>query len=535
MSDPSAVNVSRACDNLATLGEQVPFALRLQSNLLLGITRVYALQARYFFQEVTSASTQMQKSTMTTFASNTLKVGATAPSHALVLAEDPNFHLHFNALDVLGDFIISHDPDSGYSDLSVTSSPRKARAERRNTPLGVVREVDYTVEWDRGVSPHHQFQEGGDQIEDVGFEFDPDGRMYDTDTNAPSDFTGLGGAMSGGVSVSEMSVLSPKRIGSFPPLPVGEAALPDEFQLELPQQEDEMANFQNGKFVVISEFNSFFAGFTQRYANTTHDCDCEPFIERDEREQPPVQKKTRTYYPAADERTDVRNADLRDWQYNYLNEMARVLQLDTLNARKRKQDVSVIESLFTLGNRPLGPDLHMFTGSALLGSNGIASQPATATQPSNTAPEESRQSSPRTPTAARSPPVPYSAEVGRDAPYTGLVDISGMGVGALGQDTPWSGLRSGTPSIGGPGSAAFGGFSSIAGSVLGSRRGSRAGSVLSASRRAKWPGMGDVSGGLMEGVEHEQDSKHFHCSYIETIRLTSYHLQHSVMMNICST
>ncbi|KAI5809884.1 Rec8 like protein-domain-containing protein [Peziza echinospora] len=91
--DILSVDVPKACGTI--INPEVPFALRLQSSLLYGVTKCFSQQYHYFLQDVTHVHTCVRRTYSSTTANpELLNLTATATKtrdNQLVLADDPAF------------------------------------------------------------------------------------------------------------------------------------------------------------------------------------------------------------------------------------------------------------------------------------------------------------------------------------------------------------------------------------------------------------------------------------------------------------
>ncbi|KAB5528826.1 putative sister chromatid cohesion protein [Coniochaeta sp. 2T2.1] len=97
------VNIPRACDTIIQPG--APIALRLQSNLLYGVSRVYDQQCTYMLTDVEKVQSHMQTFYRVWGTSNIDPQAGKAKRDQLIIVDDPTFDLNFN----LPDFRIDDD------------------------------------------------------------------------------------------------------------------------------------------------------------------------------------------------------------------------------------------------------------------------------------------------------------------------------------------------------------------------------------------------------------------------------------------
>ncbi|KAK5175133.1 R8 protein [Saxophila tyrrhenica] len=122
------VDVSKACETIGT--PEAPLALRLQSNLLYGVTRVYAQQCGYVLNDVETAKNNMRLMFRVVQASSLDAEGGNKGrrvSDQLVLQDDPNFLPDFDLVPMdleQFDLDLTAMEDSQRSTLSPHASQR---------------------------------------------------------------------------------------------------------------------------------------------------------------------------------------------------------------------------------------------------------------------------------------------------------------------------------------------------------------------------------------------------------------------------
>ncbi|QIW99966.1 hypothetical protein AMS68_005484 [Peltaster fructicola] len=122
------VDVVKTCGTIAA--PSVPLALRLQSSLLYGITRVYAQQCGFVLQDVENARNQMRAVLKSVHTSGLNAEGTNkVRSDHLILGDDPSFLPDFDL--TLADLALTFD-DEQFSYLTRTTSLPTSNA--RHTP-----------------------------------------------------------------------------------------------------------------------------------------------------------------------------------------------------------------------------------------------------------------------------------------------------------------------------------------------------------------------------------------------------------------
>ncbi|EME48973.1 hypothetical protein DOTSEDRAFT_19460 [Dothistroma septosporum NZE10] len=110
------VDVAKACETI--VAPEAPLALRLQSNLLYGLTRVYSQQCAYVLTDAEAARNTVRQVVRLMKQANLEEDGNKAKREQLILQDDPNF---LPALDLMPvdldnlDFDINHDTQTTLS------------------------------------------------------------------------------------------------------------------------------------------------------------------------------------------------------------------------------------------------------------------------------------------------------------------------------------------------------------------------------------------------------------------------------------
>ncbi|KAI9670917.1 MAG: hypothetical protein M1817_003802 [Caeruleum heppii] len=203
------VNVPKACETI--LMPEAPMALRLQSNLLYGVSRVYSQQCGYVLTDAQNAQTNIRALLKIVKATELDPDAGKARPEQLVLPDDPAFlpdipwptiDLDFSTLDLSS---ASSHQSSDLSPYSRRSSQTSGRIDDVSQ-LGLVIPTSETGvgDIDRLILPGEDFgrvrresrldidgpvveDEGDGYLPDVDFEFDAEGNVRDIGTDERAD------------------------------------------------------------------------------------------------------------------------------------------------------------------------------------------------------------------------------------------------------------------------------------------------------------------------------------------------------------
>ncbi|KAI7218550.1 hypothetical protein KC333_g3534 [Hortaea werneckii] len=190
------VDVQKACD---TIGEpEAPMALRLSSNLLYGVARVYNQQCGYVLNDAETAKKQMRAMFKTMRMSGLEDEGGhKGRSDQLVLQEDPNFLPDFDLLPVDLDRLNFDVSTLAEDSLRSTLSPHNSQISLSSQPMGglPIRGVSSSAGGGsiaggrafstRDGSGFGARAEPAVMLEDDFFEVAPDGTMLFSDARQP--------------------------------------------------------------------------------------------------------------------------------------------------------------------------------------------------------------------------------------------------------------------------------------------------------------------------------------------------------------
>ncbi|KAI9852801.1 MAG: hypothetical protein M1838_005022 [Thelocarpon superellum] len=251
------VNVPRACETI--LAPDAPLALRLQSNLLYGVSRVYSQQCGYVLVDVQAASNHLRALLKTTRDAELDPEAGKARPDQLILQDDPAFLPEY-ALPRFDLDLVALDLSSGASNyssiLSSSSHPSSRSSHAHLGPTTVGLEIpssdvggvndfeDFAFPATRGSSiqrggrddlaPLSDAVGGDDFLPDVDFEFDVEGNVRDL---FPTErLTGRSGLESASISMNrpqsqDQTVAHLQRLQRNPSLSENFDCLTNDYQL----------------------------------------------------------------------------------------------------------------------------------------------------------------------------------------------------------------------------------------------------------------------------------------------------------------
>ncbi|KAI9682535.1 MAG: hypothetical protein M1829_000328 [Trizodia sp. TS-e1964] len=207
------VDVPKACETILT--PEVPMALRLQSNLLFGVTRVYSQQCGYVLADAQSAHNAI-KAQMRVMRSSELDLdGTRVRPEQLMLQDDPAFIPEFAMPDIAD--LESFGLELGNTAHSLDSSflsPHSTKGGRARSVEGSMLQApgeEMGDDFPRGADTSEAGVRERDELDwltaDPGFSFDADGGMRETGIDALDlgiDLVGPGEGMEGMVPGPEI-------------------------------------------------------------------------------------------------------------------------------------------------------------------------------------------------------------------------------------------------------------------------------------------------------------------------------------------
>ncbi|KAL7271663.1 R8 protein [Rhizina undulata] len=377
--DIMSVNVPKACKTV--IYPEAPLALRLQSNLLYGISRVYSQQCQYFYNDVSMAHANLRKLIVARPAILDLQLdsaaGRLARPELLILQDDPAYlpDLSLDALLLDNADLFGEPFEEGESSLPVdlpSLSPNISSSVRSFGTLphlgsevgsvGIAIPTSDTGAGDYGFLPG--LEEEPRLLEDVDFEFDENGEMREISPHLPK-LPPRGVREPGSERFGSVDVGRGQRPGSVVRSGTG---LNSEDLAEQVRREHEEGMGDSAGRSFGEDDNAFLPPEDQQMELYP---DIEPLSDplayaEDEIEVPVRQKRARKVI--MDAKTELKNVDLAAWRDNYLANMeAASKRLKSLrNGRQAK--VNAVNWVFGgIGGNSKNPFLkNSFSGAALL-------------------------------------------------------------------------------------------------------------------------------------------------------------------------
>lgn len=361
------VDVEKACHTI--MEPDVPLALRLQSNLLVGVTRVYLQQCGYVLSDAEAARNNMRTILKVVQNSNLeAEGGHKGRSDQLILHDDPNFLPDFDLmpmdLDQLNIDISTMLEESQRSTLSPHSSQRSIGSQEVIGGLQIPGQSSSFVSGPVGslggsfgtrgyIDSGQKIDNRGFLDDDLGIIVDPDGTLHFDDapnrgqastTVERNDRTTLAGGINSHLGHEDANI----RLGT-----------------EMPDQ-DAFMILQDD--IVPAEADQFINPGTQgRLQQET----------TSETALAPMQRRSRTAKVIAPDTTlELRNADLARWNNEYVENMHDAMKHKLVSRAiaiaKNNAELWVLgtgaSSLAALGqaDRLVQGPLEMFSGAKLL-------------------------------------------------------------------------------------------------------------------------------------------------------------------------
>ncbi|KAF8533014.1 Rec8 like protein-domain-containing protein [Trichophaea hybrida] len=495
--DILSVNVPKACDTVTN--PAAPLALRLQSNLLVGISRVYGQQFEYFYHDVTNAHTSIKKLDMVNKQANIdIARGGEGRSDQLILMDDPNLHpdlLPELDLAILGDLSLEDLDNGSLTDLA-DSIERGGLTPQNHLPFSpeLGTSPGTTGGYSEGFRPRSAVQDdretpmpgdGEDNLqleEHPLFEFDEQGEIREVSPELPPLFPDL----------NRTPIAAPGSRARPPRVPGSHLESEDvEEQVRREHEEGELPDLEGNQ----PGDDDLFPNFPQQM---DLDGDFQPPGEPETSELTPLPlegqfreeqaaaaaargpRDSRENHITIDEDTQLTNHALKALHTNYLEnmEIARREKVARRIQRAAKSNAHILVMQYGIGGELQNPILkELFSGQAILNAiQGMGGEDAEAAKKRKRAElrqdgeasdhEEARRTRAKTQEQEQAQnelgrgavdlPGDLDMELGRDVP----IDVGGDEVQSLHSDMPWSvgdQLFSGgvaTSSVGGPRSVA---------------------------------------------------------------------------------
>ncbi|XP_014552613.1 hypothetical protein COCVIDRAFT_109816 [Bipolaris victoriae FI3] len=317
------VDVSKACQTI--IDPVAPLALRLQGNLLYGLSRVYLQQCGYILSDAQNAQLALRMALRTVQNTELDPTAGKANPEQLMLQDDPSFLPDFappppellTDLDCNFNLDITHSGESQsltpFGSQLYSSSPHVGTAgglvlptSSPVTPGGFRFEGDYGT---GSIGDHSAMLGAGDTIEigDPDFEFGDDGEIIQLSPSTVSlrtPATPARAPRSGDAGQNDKVRKEPLQ---------GQQALDqlpdDEMHIALPGEED-----------VLPEGGNYFSSGALQSQESLE------VVESSETLTAPMRRRRVPRAIPADTATELRNKDLIDWGANYLKNMKAATQ-----------------------------------------------------------------------------------------------------------------------------------------------------------------------------------------------------------------
>ncbi|KAI8934714.1 hypothetical protein NX059_008403 [Plenodomus lindquistii] len=316
------VNVSKACQTI--VDPAAPMALRLQGNLLYGVSRVYLQQCGYVLSDAQTANNEIM------LLSRIVKDGALDPDvrkarpEQLVLQDDPAFLPEYalHPPELFADLNLSFDPlpirHSGDSQSLTPFGTQQSRSPSHASAIGGLvlpssssslhggfQLGDEDVQGNIG-GPSAMFDEGGMQsaLDEPDFTFADDGHMIQL---GDDDFVPRTPAVQGGSTMQSDAGASARVRREHEEGRQAGAQIPgDDMDFNLPNYGDDLPEGEAFSPVDQGQPNET-SGEVESSSSTV---------------AAPMRRKPRNVRVIPADRTiELRNADLADWNKNYLQNM----------------------------------------------------------------------------------------------------------------------------------------------------------------------------------------------------------------------
>ncbi|KAL1648060.1 R8 protein [Diplodia intermedia] len=392
------VDVPKACETI--LEPEVPLALRLQSSLLYGVTRVYSQQCSYVLADAQSTQNNIRTALVTITRNIELdpEVGRTRPDQ-LVLEDDPSYLPDFALapLDLDGSDL---EPPS-LTRSSSLSSLRHSRSPRRSISLedqkrGSVFGIQVPSSDSGGFSGIGGFVVPGDEgpgtrvpggsvlnVEEEGFEpgvdfgFDEEGNLVEHASADKLHRTPLSGTRPGllgrGMGFPSSSAASARVRQEHEEAQQLGPGYNEQMDINIPIGDDDELD-------LLPEAEPFPSAHGRLSSASEHRENEEEAIESSSVVQAPIRRQLKRRVIPMDTTMELRNADLAGWMNGYVDNMLEAKkQKHVHNATmlaKRNAEYWVLGLGLggvgaIVGNTGLAGPLDQFRGDALLLSLGI--------------------------------------------------------------------------------------------------------------------------------------------------------------------
>ncbi|EUC50527.1 hypothetical protein COCMIDRAFT_82101 [Bipolaris oryzae ATCC 44560] len=312
------VDVSKACQTI--IDPVAPLALRLQGNLLYGLSRVYLQQCGYILSDAQNAQLALRMALRTVQNTELDPAAGKANPQQLILQDDPSFLPDFAPPppELLADLDFNFNLDITHSGESQSLTPFGSQQYSSSSRVGSagglilppsspVTSGGFGLEGDYGIGSigqHSAMLGAGDtiEIEDPDFEFGDDGEIIHLSPGA----------------VSLRTLATPARAPRS-----GNAGQNDKVRKDPPQSQQALDQLPDDELHVAlpGEEDGLPEGGSYSSSGALQSQQSSEVVESSETFTAPMRRHRLPRAIPADTVTELRNKDLIDWGANYLKNM----------------------------------------------------------------------------------------------------------------------------------------------------------------------------------------------------------------------
>ncbi|KAI1079698.1 Rec8 like protein-domain-containing protein [Whalleya microplaca] len=298
------VDVQKACGKIIEPG--APIALRLQGNLLYGVSRVYNEQCAYMLSDTQKTQTHMHLF-FKQFGGNQLDPGAgQARPENLLIGNDPDFVPDIRLPQFDLDALVA--TSQGTNKTSSQMSPPNTLLSGSRSPG-----PDFPIQLDLGGHSDSSGPRGSPfGLQGLSSAQKPqDGEMFFTQEDEFGRAGDWGMEIDENGNIIEMVDPFAHDEPELPPLPRREG---EHRQQANPEQDAQQVNIDDqGEFIMMEEPLPEAEAFPERQRRDEHDA-----FQSDDRPAP-ARRKRKVHAVQVDEQTQFSRDTLRDWQSDYLD------------------------------------------------------------------------------------------------------------------------------------------------------------------------------------------------------------------------
>ncbi|KAF4549870.1 N terminus of Rad21 / Rec8-like protein [Elsinoe fawcettii] len=387
------VNVPKACETITN--PETPLALRLQSNLLFGVSKVYSQQCAFVLNDAEHVRTQVRQA-MDAIRAATITSSKThlAKKDQITLSDDPNFNIELDFLVELDDLALgprAEIPDSNLQSLPPQSTQQSVEdqiadlsqemgvhsddlsggGEPFRSPSRPTGRSTFVSRQGSRLGSHEIPAEiPGGLLEDVGFTIGEDGSLQDAPvagiTNAGND-EHTGAAMNEETRASRLPSEQHQDVTT-------------QQEQELPPLDDDFDLFPDARAFSprrSRELNQQVLPDTITHATAQQQDFAEEEEVQAEEQSAAAPSRARRHRRALplDAQMELRNQDITDWNINYVQHMQqdaihrfhqRSAHTAKLNAQAWLNGAGLLGIGNLLSNVNIPPALQMFAGLNIL-------------------------------------------------------------------------------------------------------------------------------------------------------------------------